>query len=337
MIKRIINSTIGAAKGFAKSNKIIAPMLYSIANKWEFSSLLEHEKMLADSVRVDHYHDAIQRNIRPGDVVIDLGTGTGILAIMAARCGARVHAIDHSDFISVAKRVAESNGIDSINFVNVNSRRFSLAEKADFIIHEQMGDDLFNENMIDNLLDLKRRALKPTGKILPGVFELFLEPVAIKKEYRVPYIWEIDVHGVRFASLRNAGDIKQFKPRGYGRHFVDAASLDYFLCDPEPVLRIDLNEVDDPEEIPKRLKAIRSVARAGGMDGFCLYFRVIFDSETQFDTSPGKAHWANRLFRTPRKEYRAGEKITFSVEIEDLRRSYTWSFSLEEGGAFEGS
>ncbi len=116
------------------------------------------------------------------------------MAILAARQGTKVYAIDHSDFIHVAEQIAKHNGIDNIQFLKMNSREFTCPEKADYILHEQIGDDLFDENMIVNLLDLKQRALKDNGVIFPGRFELFLEPVALKNDYPVPFIWETPVH-----------------------------------------------------------------------------------------------------------------------------------------------
>lgn len=323
------------AKQAIKSNKALDSLFYDLANMGEFSSLYQHEKMLADHLRVDTYYDAIRAHIKPGNTAIDLGTGTGILALYAARQGATVYAIDHSSFIGIAQKIAEKNGTDTIKFVRSNSRRFNPPEKVDFIIHEQMGDDLFNENMIQNLLDLKRRALKSTGKILPGRFELFLEPVALKKQYRMPFLWEKPVRvrdlpqGVDFSFLRDLPEAKEFQPPGYNRHFVEEAALDFYLCDPEPIMTFDLNQMDNGKAISKEWEATRRVNRAGGFDGFCLFFRADFGEGIQFDTRPGSTHWPNRLFRMPRVEYAVGDTIRYAVQALDIRRSYTWAFTID--------
>ncbi len=323
------------AKQAIKSNKALDSLFYDLANMGEFSSLYQHEKMLADHLRVDTYHDAIRAHIRPGNTVIDLGTGTGILALYAARQGATVYAIDHSSFIGIAQKIAENNGTDTIKFVRSNSRRFNPPEKVDFIIHEQMGDDLFNENMIQNLLDLKRRALKSTGKVLPGRFELFLEPVALKKQYRMPFLWEKPVtvrdlpQGVDFSFLRDLPEAKEFQPPGYIRHFLEEAALDFYLCEPEPIMTFDLNEIDTVNAVPKNWQATRRVNRAGGFDGFCLFFRADFEKDIQLDTRPGSTHWPNRLFRMPRVEYAVGDTLRYAVKAVDIRRSYTWAFTID--------
>ena len=117
-----------AVKAKAMSSKSLSSLFYDFDNVGEFSNLFEHEKMLADSVRVDTYAAAISRHIKPGDVVIDLGTGTGILAILAARQGAKVYAIDHSDFIHVAEQIAKQNGIDNIQFLKMDINSEALTD-----------------------------------------------------------------------------------------------------------------------------------------------------------------------------------------------------------------
>ena len=79
-------------------------------NRWNrnaFSDLYEHEKMLSDQVRVGNYAAGIKALVQPGQTVVDLGTGNGVLSVLAAlRKPARVYAIDHSPFIAVAQHLA---------------------------------------------------------------------------------------------------------------------------------------------------------------------------------------------------------------------------------------
>src|SRR5699024_8740404 len=169
------------------------------------------------------------------------------------------------------------------------------------IIHEQIGDELLTENMIDNLLDLKRRCLKPGGRILPARFELFLEPVQLKSERTIPYLWEQTVHGIDFSVLRECPEADRYRPPDYHCYLLEPSAVDTLLCRPEPILSFDLNRMQSASELRHVASVSRVTDRSGRMDGLALYFRVVFDDEIAFNTSPLRpvTHWRLKLFRSP--------------------------------------
>lgn len=238
-----------------------------------------------------------------------------------------MYATDHSEFIEVAKTAAAHNDVTGIQFEQVHSRDFEPLERVDVILHEQMGDDLFNEN----ILDLKRRVLAEGGTILPGKFELFLEPVTLREEYRAPFVHELTVEDIDFGSLEDHPRMEKYRPDGYARTFVDSAAVDGFLSTPAPMLSFDLNDLASEEALPTELSASRRVDAPGVMDGLCLYFRTEFDEEIQFDTSPLSTNtsWHNRVLRTPQREFDDGEEITYTVDADPLYNTGMWSVSVE--------
>lgn len=335
-MKRYIDGFLRAffkvAKRVILSNKTLSNAAMDVYNIEEFDNIFEHEKMLADRSRVDSYKKAIFKHIRPDDTVIDLGTGSGILSFFAAQNRAKkIYAIDHGNIIDLAKKISELNGFNNIVFEKVNSRAFNPPEKIDLILHEQIGDDLFDENMIENILDLKKRVLKEGGRILPGKFELYLEPVSLKPEYRVPYIWEQNLFGIEFSSLKDDPLTERFKSGDHHMMYIAPNSVDFLLCEPQPVLSFDMN--DDNLQISYHIKPqTRRVVRQGIMDGVCLYFKIIFDEEISFTTIPLNVErcysWSNRFFRTERTLYHFNDLISFNVMMDNPLIANTWSLEF---------
>lgn len=165
---------------------------------------------------------------------------------------------------------------------------------------------------------------------MPGKFELFLEPVCLKSGYRAPYIWENDIRDVDFRFLKNIEEINRYIRLDYSKVYIEHSAVDYFLCQPEPCLSFDLNELNDENELPKFIEASKRVIQPGSMDGICLYFRVAFDEEIALDNSPlhTRTNWMKVLFRTESKHYTIGEVVSFRLTMDVLFNRDTWSLEV---------
>lgn len=308
-------------------------LFYDALNRKYFADLFEQEVMLADKVRVDAYYNAILKYVKEGDVVIDLGTGTGILSFFASsRKPMKIYALEHSDIIETAKVVANQNGMENIEFIKIHSKAFSISTKVDVILHEQIGDYLFDENMVENIIDLRDRLLDKNGKIIPSKFEMFIEPVGMADEYRVPFIWEQNLYNVRFDYLRNIDEKLRRKYSSYYYYKnVKPCEIDYLLCKPVKVFSLDLETVEE-QDIPKTLNYRKTVIRDGRMDGLYLYFKVIFDDEIFFDTSPlsRNTSWRIWVFRVESREFKKGDVLEFNWVIDDIENIRTWNFSYQK-------
>jgi protein arginine N-methyltransferase 1 len=132
--------------------------------------LLEHGSWLADEVRVKALERAIRQTIRPGDVAVDLGAGTGLLSLMAVRAGARrVYAIEDSEAIELARDVVRDNGaVDQIVLLRGRSEAIELPEKADVLI----GYLGLCDGMLSSFADARQRLLKPDARLIPRRFQL---------------------------------------------------------------------------------------------------------------------------------------------------------------------
>jgi hypothetical protein len=140
-----------------------------------------HVRMLNDRYRTEAYIDAISRVVRPGDVVVEIGTGTGILAAAAARAGAaRVYAIEATEIAAAAERLFRDNGLsDQVKLLRGWSTQIELPEQADVLISEIIGDEPLAENVLEITADARSRFMKAQARYLPHRLRVLAVPITL--------------------------------------------------------------------------------------------------------------------------------------------------------------
>ncbi len=189
-----------------------------------------HIELLEDRQRTSAFIAAIAAAVRPGDVVVDLGTGTGILAMAAARAGARkVYAIESSRFAETTRRIVEVNGLaNTIEVVARWSHEIQLPEPGDVLISEIIGNDPFGEGVLRFMPDAVRRLLRPGARVLPS--RLLVRAVALAMPAREAAHHRVDAaalarwqqaYGFEFGPFRAYSDT--LAPERYRKPEVVAA------------------------------------------------------------------------------------------------------------------
>jgi len=147
-----------------------------------------HAGMLLDTERTGQFQRAIHGAVRPGDVVVDIGCGTGVLAFFACQAGARhVYAIEQGPIIGLAQDLAHANGFaDRITFLHSGSWDAEIPEKADVVVSETLWNFGLGEGMVDALADGTTRWLRPGGVVIPASFEMWLAPGSLDEPFRPP-------------------------------------------------------------------------------------------------------------------------------------------------------
>ena len=155
--------------------------------------------MLADSVRIGPYARAIEAAVRSGDVVVDLGCGLGIFALIACRAGARrVYAIDFDEIVQFGRQFAAANSFsERIEFFQGDSRQVQLPERADVLVSDIRGSlPLFGHSMVA-LEDARQRFLAETGIMIPQRDTLYAAIVESEKLYnQIGTPWQGSANGL---------------------------------------------------------------------------------------------------------------------------------------------
>lgn len=298
-------------------------------SRGHFIGLNHHRLMLADGERMARYREAIEAAVRPGMRVLDLGTGTGILALWAAARGAEVVALEPHDVIAVARRLAAHNGLgDRITFVQAPSQDVTLDAPVDLVITEAMGNFFVTDEMQPVLRDLPRH-MAPGATTIPRGLSLHVAGASLPLWREVSF-WEDPVGGFDFSpavdfALQHA--------------YVVRCEPELLVTEPATVAAFPLVEAPDTLDLRARL----TVTRAWALDAIVGWFEADLGHGVRLSTAPGvRTHWGQMAFPVRRTKVRAGDVLDVRLTLEmdeGLRSRFRWRGQVERprpgGGAPE--
>ncbi len=286
------------------------------------SPAFEHYGMLSDAVRMAAYERAIALAVKPGDVVVDLGAGLGILSLLAIRAGAkRVFAIEKASSIEMAEAVARENGMaDRIVYLRGDSKSLELPERADVLISETLGSFGLDENTLDSVIDARQRFLKPDAKLLPERIRPWLVPVEVPGVHDSFDFWS-DISGFDFSLVSQATIEGQAKgPLG-----LISIGQEPMLCTPQCLGEFNLYDVASPQ-VRKTLHF--NVTRSGFVDGLVGWFEADLFGDVSLSTAPDApaTHWQQAFFPLYKTtKVVAGDvlRIDFKLQPSEVRSNDT--------------
>lgn len=236
-----------------------------------------HRHLLDDRVRTRALLRALARVVRPGDVVADLGTGTGILAMAARRAGARaVYAIERDPIIQVAAEVARRNGVDGITFLAQHSRDVRLPAPVDVIVSECFGPLAVGGTMLRAVVELRDRHLVPGGRVIPRAVRVVIAPVEAP-----------DVHAHVTAFGRRYGFDWSAARQLATHNLYNTTFAPRALLAPGAIVH-ELALDRDPWTGSVAAEVELVARRAGAVHGFAAWFTADLGGGVTLDTGPGR-------------------------------------------------
>lgn len=277
--------------------------------------------MLSDAGRVTAFHQAIRAAVKPGDVVLELGTATGLMAFWAAQSGARhVHAVEPDASIALARQSARDNGLaERITFHHTVSSRLALPERANVLIEDMRGAmPCFKTHLLD-VMDARARLLTPDAVLINQQDKLFVTVAESQKQSaHVHTAWDGSRWGLDLSAAA------KLAPSCYMRHRCAPAEV---LAEPRAWAEIHYPTVSSPHV---RGAAELIVTRAATAHGLALWFDAELFGGFRLSNAPTEPkHTYGSAFLpwpTP-TPLLAGDRVEVKLDAVFTGGDYEWNWA----------
>jgi predicted RNA methylase len=260
-----------------------------------------HLKMLADQERNDAFEKAIKRAVKPDSVVLDIGTGSGLLSMMAAKYGAKqVYTCEASSHIAeVAEKIIEKNGFkEKVSLFNLKSTQLTqltqkeLTKKPNLIVAEIFDAGLIGEMAIPSFRHALKELCADNCQVIPAKAQIMGRLLHLPSA--------ASVNPMKSISGFDLSPFDQFRvPKEYISEDLKL-SHHKFLSSAFDMIDFDFMNLGDP--IPEnsfKSKSLRIEASdTGVLHGVAFWFNLFLDDEIELSSRPERLnnHWGQALF-----------------------------------------
>lgn len=278
-----------------------------------------HQKMLADGVRNKLLYEAIKNHVTGETSFLDIGAGTGVWAILAAKLGAkRVVAIEIEEcLIPIIYRHAQENGVaDKIEIIHGNSDNVKIRGKFDVIVSELFSGDAMSEATTKSFVSLRNRFLAKNGVLIPQKLAMQAVPVYFQKSIQqIPA--ELPI---------TCNFLKQLK-LNYNRGLsIEEQEKIEILAEPKSLVEIDFETIKSAPSL-KNLSASWKMEDLSKANAIVVFGSSIFAEGIVMNSLLSQS-WTSMIYEFQPFTEDNGE-IQFNVTMDGVRS--VWSVSENSG------
>lgn len=279
--------------------------------------------MITDRPRMDAYAEALRRTVTPESVVLDIGAGPGIMALLACKFGARhVYAVEPDDSIQLARELAAANGCaDRITFIRDISTAIELPERADVIVSDLRGALPLFQQHIPSIVDARARLLAPGGTLIPRRDTLFAAVVQDNPLRKTLLdAWQGEPFGL------NVEPALRYSVNSWTNGDMPADALLSAGC---AWAALDYREITSPDV---RSSVTLPIERAGEGCGLLLWFDAELLDGVTFSNRPPRPDsvYGQSLFPWPETvALAAGDEVKVALDAKLTRDGYVWRWRSE--------
>jgi protein arginine N-methyltransferase 1 len=296
-----------------------------------YEQLWIHRLMLKDLVRGDAYRRALEAVITPDSVVLDMGTGSGILSFLAAQAGAKkVYAVEKTSIVRLTRELAECNDLlERVEILNSDILDIQLPSPLDILVSEWLGPFGIDENLLYPLLVTRDRWLKPGGKLLPERVTAWMAPAYDPALDSDLFFWQSHPYGIDLQPIaKHMCDEIRYSQQHLG--------VEHLISPPKPmwITNLDTFSAQDAK-LPFRCSLTFDISRQCRFNAAALWFDAEFPTGIFLACGPGapRTHWGTTVCPLERLyELSAGNQVTidFECELDEVPgRSFSnWTTSI---------